>query len=130
MGLFIYWQYYLEKRIDDNSSVYSIFMPPPLMRISLWTRANGRLAAVMIIGFTIWCGFVSYLYWIQVWVVLIFIQYCLTRENIALLSKLQKIYSHTECHPYHAHLRLWPIIQCFYRIYGVAYTACLASRSV
>ena len=69
MGLFIYWQYYLEKRFDDNSSVYSIFMPPPLMRISLWTRANGRLAAVMIIGFTIWCGFVSYLYWIQVRVV-------------------------------------------------------------
>jgi hypothetical protein len=72
MGLFISWQYYLEKRLDDNTSVYSVFKPPPLMRISLWTRANGRLAVIMIIGFTIWCGFVSWIYWVQVWVIYIY----------------------------------------------------------
>jgi hypothetical protein len=72
MSLFIYWQYYLEKRFDNNNSVYSVFMPPPLMRISLWTRANGRLAAIMIIGFTTWSGFASWVYWIQVWVVYIY----------------------------------------------------------
>ena len=31
---------------------------PPLMRLELWTRANGRLAAVYMIGFVSWMGFV------------------------------------------------------------------------
>lgn len=30
---------------------------PPLMRLKLWTRAKGRLAAVYAIGFTSWMGF-------------------------------------------------------------------------
>jgi hypothetical protein len=44
VGLFLFWQHYLEKRFDDHNSAYSFFMPPPLIRISLWSRANGRLA--------------------------------------------------------------------------------------
>ena len=32
---------------------------PPLMRLQLWTRANGRLAAVYMIGFVSWMGFVT-----------------------------------------------------------------------
>jgi hypothetical protein len=31
---------------------------PPLMRLQLWTRANGRLASVYFIGFVSWMGFV------------------------------------------------------------------------
>ena len=64
---FLCWQYYLEKRFDDHNSIYSVFTPPPLMRISLWTRAHGRLGAVMLVAFTTWCCFQSWLYWIQVW---------------------------------------------------------------
>lgn len=30
---------------------------PPLMRLKLWTRSKGRLAAVYAIGFTSWMGF-------------------------------------------------------------------------
>ena len=67
VGLFLYWQYYLEKRFDDRNSTYSVFTPPPLMRISLWTRAHGRLGAVMLVAFTTWSCFQSWLYWIQVW---------------------------------------------------------------
>lgn len=63
VGLFLFWQHYLEKRFDDHNSAYSFFMPPPLMRISLWSRANGRLAAIMVIAFTTWCGFLSWVYW-------------------------------------------------------------------
>ncbi|WVR05117.1 hypothetical protein IAU60_002129 [Kwoniella sp. DSM 27419] len=35
---------------------------PPLMRLQLWTRANGRLSAVYFIGFVAWMGFVSLFY--------------------------------------------------------------------
>ncbi|RSH91274.1 hypothetical protein EHS25_009573 [Saitozyma podzolica] len=35
---------------------------PPLMRLQLWTRANGRLASVYFIGFVSWMGFVSLSY--------------------------------------------------------------------
>ena len=66
VALFLLWQYYLEKRFDDDNSAYSVFTPPPLMRISLWTRAHGRLGAVMLVAFTTWCCFQSWLYWIQV----------------------------------------------------------------
>ena len=64
---FLCWQYYLEKRFDDHNSIYSVFTPPPLMRISLWARAHGRLGAVMLVAFTTWSCFQSWLYWIQVW---------------------------------------------------------------
>ena len=67
VGLFLCWQYYLEKRFDDHNSTYSVFTPPPLMRISIWTRAHGRLGAVMLVAFTTWCCFQSWLYWIQVY---------------------------------------------------------------
>jgi hypothetical protein len=36
VGLFLCWQYYLEKRFDDHNSTYFVFKPPPLMRTSLW----------------------------------------------------------------------------------------------
>ncbi|KAF8810246.1 MFS general substrate transporter [Phlegmacium glaucopus] len=67
LGLFLCWQYHLEKRFDDPKSTYSVFMPPPLMRISLCTRASGRLAAIMLIAFTAWCAFQSWTYWIQLY---------------------------------------------------------------
>jgi MFS family permease len=67
VGLFLCWQYYLEKRFDDHNSTYSVFTPPPLMRISLWTRAHGRLGAVMLVAFTTWSCFQSWLFWIQMY---------------------------------------------------------------
>ncbi|KAL7425106.1 hypothetical protein Q5752_000794 [Cryptotrichosporon argae] len=36
---------------------------PPLMRLALWTRARGKLAAVYFIGFVSWMGFVSLFYY-------------------------------------------------------------------
>ena len=136
MSLFVCWQYYLEKRFDNSNSIYSVFMPPPIMRISLWTRANGRLAAVMIIGFTTWCGFASFSYWIQVWGCIVYIQFdryssLLTLILwVALLSKLQAIYTHAKCRPCPAHACLRPNMQCLYWVDGSVYTACLACRSV
>ncbi|WVW83188.1 hypothetical protein I302_105206 [Kwoniella bestiolae CBS 10118] len=43
--------------------VQRIGSKPPLMRLQLWTRANGRLAAVYFIGFSAWMSFSTALYW-------------------------------------------------------------------
>ena len=66
-------------------------MPPPLMRLSLWRRDNGRLAAIIVVAFTICGGFVSWAYWVQVWVVWIqrlLLDHTVLTGDIALLSKL------------------------------------------
>ncbi|ORX39802.1 major facilitator superfamily domain-containing protein [Kockovaella imperatae] len=46
---FFFW----EKYITSKST------RPPLMRLQLWTRANGRLAAVYMIGCVSWMGFTA-----------------------------------------------------------------------
>jgi hypothetical protein len=66
IGLFLYWQSYLEKLHNDPASPYSVFTPPPLMKLSIWTRANGRIAAMMMIAFTNWCAFLAWTFWVQV----------------------------------------------------------------
>ncbi|KIM37308.1 hypothetical protein M413DRAFT_20342 [Hebeloma cylindrosporum] len=59
MGLF---------KIHNNpDSPFSLFTPPPLMKLSLWTRANGRIAAMMMIAFTNWCAFLSWTFWVQLY---------------------------------------------------------------
>lgn len=64
--LFVLWQRYLESIQDLEKPKYSIWTPPPLMRVSLWGRARGRFAATMAIAFLTWCAFLSWNFWIQV----------------------------------------------------------------
>lgn len=47
IAAFFYW----EHRVATRTS------KPPLMRLQLWTRARGKLAAVYAIAFFAWCGF-------------------------------------------------------------------------
>ncbi|KAL1744693.1 major facilitator superfamily domain-containing protein [Schizophyllum fasciatum] len=65
VGVFLLWQWYLERVHDDMHSVYSIWTPPPIMRLSLWTRARGRYAVQMGIAFLNWCSFLSWVFWAQ-----------------------------------------------------------------
>ncbi|KAF8149117.1 major facilitator superfamily domain-containing protein [Crassisporium funariophilum] len=67
LSCFLYWQHYLEKVQDDPTAPYSVFTPPPLMRLSIWTRANGRFAAMMAIAFTNWCCFLAWTFWVQLY---------------------------------------------------------------
>lgn len=48
VAAFFFW----ERHVINNTS------RPPLMRLALWTRARGKLAAVYMIGFVSWMGFV------------------------------------------------------------------------
>ncbi len=61
---FVFWQRYLEQKYDTKLSKR---YPPPLMRLSLWTRGDGRVAAAFIIAFLTWCALYSWLYWAQVY---------------------------------------------------------------
>ncbi|KJA16450.1 hypothetical protein HYPSUDRAFT_147747 [Hypholoma sublateritium FD-334 SS-4] len=67
IGVFLYWQHYLETIQADVDSPYSIWTPPPLMKFSIWTRANGRFGAMMAIAFTNWCAFLAWTFWVQLY---------------------------------------------------------------
>jgi len=62
---FLFWQHYLEKRLNNEHLPARRRFPPPIMRLSLWTRANGRFAVMQIIAFLTWCSFMSYNFWVQ-----------------------------------------------------------------
>jgi hypothetical protein len=71
IALFLLWQGYLEavrNANNDDGSVPStghslLPTPPPLMPLSLWARAKGRVSVVMWIGFLLWASFLSWNYW-------------------------------------------------------------------
>ncbi|KII89636.1 hypothetical protein PLICRDRAFT_39748 [Plicaturopsis crispa FD-325 SS-3] len=45
----------------------SKWTPPPLMKLSVWKRANGRFAVVQWIAFLAWMTFISWNFWIQLY---------------------------------------------------------------
>ncbi|KAG8957580.1 hypothetical protein FRC00_003783 [Tulasnella sp. 408] len=53
IGCFIAWEHYLETKTTF----------PPLMRLTLWTRANGKFAAMQVIAFLEWVAFIAWAYW-------------------------------------------------------------------
>ena len=67
IGLFLYWQHYLERIYNTpNCPYFSLLTPPPLMKLSIWTRINGRIAAMMMIVFMNWSAFSSWSFWVHV----------------------------------------------------------------
>ncbi|EAU84975.2 efflux protein [Coprinopsis cinerea okayama7 len=67
VAAFLYWQRYLEKVQNDPNAPYSVWTPPPLMKMSIWTRGNGRFSAMMAIAFLEWCCFLGWSFWIQLY---------------------------------------------------------------
>lgn len=68
---FFLWQSYLE-RVQNNPNIsYSLLSPPPLMKVSLWKRSKGRFAIIMFITFLTWCSFLSWAFWVQVFIFLV-----------------------------------------------------------
>ncbi|KAL0949753.1 hypothetical protein HGRIS_009791 [Hohenbuehelia grisea] len=90
LGLFGVWQAFLEaeqgqldtggkNEMRPTSSSHGLranlaaflrrkrLTPPPLMKISLWSRARGRFAAVMWIAIFNWCAFRAWGFWIQLY---------------------------------------------------------------
>ncbi|KAJ7726975.1 major facilitator superfamily domain-containing protein, partial [Mycena olivaceomarginata] len=55
---FIFWEHRLETKEG---------LRPPLMKLTLWTRARGRFAVIQIIAFLEWSAFLSWYFWVQVY---------------------------------------------------------------
>lgn len=64
VALFLAWQWYLER--PSVRETYSIWTPPPLMKLSLWSRGKGRFAAMQLVIFCLMAGFQSWILWIVV----------------------------------------------------------------
>ncbi|EGN99471.1 hypothetical protein SERLA73DRAFT_182421 [Serpula lacrymans var. lacrymans S7.3] len=67
IGVFLAWEHHLENVMNDPNRVKSIWSPPPLMKLSIWGRANGRMAVILVIAFLNWSGFMSWSFWVQLY---------------------------------------------------------------
>lgn len=67
LALFLFWEHRLEKALDDPTRPKSRWTPPPLMRLSLWARAKGRMSVILMIAFLNWSGFLSWSFWVQLY---------------------------------------------------------------
>ncbi|KAI0917514.1 hypothetical protein AcW1_007305 [Taiwanofungus camphoratus] len=61
LALYIVWERYLEKAQDTGSQAW--WTPPPVMRVSLWTRANGKLAVILVIALLEYASFTCFTFW-------------------------------------------------------------------
>ncbi|EEB93839.1 hypothetical protein MPER_07458, partial [Moniliophthora perniciosa FA553] len=68
--LFVVWQHYLETVQDYGLRPRAgrwIPTLPPLMRLSLWSRADGKVAIVFCIALFNWCSFLAWSYWVMIY---------------------------------------------------------------
>ncbi|KAF8553993.1 MFS general substrate transporter [Imleria badia] len=67
VGIFIAWEYHLEKSALGPEKPRSFWTPPPLMKLSIWGRAKGRMAVILVIAFLNWSGFIAWTFWTQLY---------------------------------------------------------------
>ena len=65
--LFVAWQYYLEWRLENPDLPRTRWTAPPLMKLSMWTRAHGRFSVMQIIACVNWAAFISWVVWVQLY---------------------------------------------------------------
>ncbi|KAI9433578.1 MFS general substrate transporter [Lactarius indigo] len=65
--LFISWQYYLERRLENPDLPRTLWTAPPLMKPSMWTRAHGRFAVMQTIVCVSSAAFACWSVWVQLY---------------------------------------------------------------
>lgn len=65
---FALWEHHLEVCMDmesekDSETTASFWTPPPLMRISIWSRSRGKLGVMLVVACVDWCSFMSFTFW-------------------------------------------------------------------
>ncbi|KAM5544030.1 hypothetical protein V8D89_002216 [Ganoderma adspersum] len=66
--LFVLWERHLEQVHEQGGPLSQRWWtPPPLMPVSIWLRANGKLAAMLGITFLEWCSFNVFTFWVQLY---------------------------------------------------------------
>ena len=72
--IFVFWERFLERtHAAADAAVPGAdalrqrwWTPPPLMPVSIWTRARGKLAVMLVVAFLEWCSFNAFNFWIMV----------------------------------------------------------------
>ncbi|KAI0668013.1 efflux transporter [Trametes maxima] len=68
LALFVAWQHYLEQlHTQRDAQRERWWTPPPLMSVTIWSRARGRLAVVLVLAFLEWCAFNAFTFWVQLY---------------------------------------------------------------
>ena len=62
---YVAWEAFLERKLDAHSPAW--WTPPPLMRVSLWGRARGKLAVTLCLALLEYGGFNSFSFWVQLY---------------------------------------------------------------
>jgi hypothetical protein len=65
--LFVAWQYYLERRLENPDLPRTRWTAPPLMKPSMWTRAHGRFAVMQTIACVNWAAFTIWIVWVELY---------------------------------------------------------------
>ncbi|KAI0272298.1 efflux transporter [Gloeopeniophorella convolvens] len=65
--LFVAWQYYLERRLENPELPRTAWTAPPLMKLSMWKRARGRFAVMQLIACMNWAAFTCWTVWVQLY---------------------------------------------------------------
>lgn len=62
---YVLWEAFLERKLDAHSPAW--WTPPPLMRVSLWGRARGKLAVTLCLALLEYGGFNCFSFWVQLY---------------------------------------------------------------
>lgn len=65
LAAYIWWEHFLERKLDAHSPAW--WTPPPVMRVSLWGRARGKLAVTLVLALLEYSAFMSFGFWIQLY---------------------------------------------------------------
>ena len=63
---FLLWQAQLERVHENPDAARAWWTPPPLMKVTVWTRSNWRMTAILWIAFLEWASFQASTFWAQV----------------------------------------------------------------
>lgn len=70
LTLFLLWQHCLERSLTTHPPFFAAhpnLHPPPLMKLSIWSRAHGRFAVVQAIALLEWMCFLGWNFWLQLY---------------------------------------------------------------
>ncbi|PCH40218.1 efflux transporter [Wolfiporia cocos MD-104 SS10] len=63
--LYVVWERFLERAQATGST--SWWTPPPIMKVSLWARAKGKLAVIFVLAFLEYGSFIVFNFWITLY---------------------------------------------------------------
>jgi len=80
LAAFIWWEYMLEVGHPDSEEGQKSTRAPPLLKLSIFKRAHGKLAATLCLAFFVWAGFTGWMFYA---VVSLLCRFCVMDSRIS-----------------------------------------------